>query len=116
VSTTVSKNVFVGSQRTSVRLETVEWEALEEICLDLGCRLRDLCQEVSSTQVDNRSFTSALRVYCLNYFRNKARQGVRASTTDGGRQITSSSKAGNVANESAVETTTMPATSPGELS
>ena len=72
VSTTVSKNVFVGNQRTSVRLESVEWDALEEICRDKGCRLRDICLEVSGNRDQGRSFTSALRVYCLTYFRKKS--------------------------------------------
>jgi predicted DNA-binding ribbon-helix-helix protein len=116
LSTTVSKNVFIGEQRTSVRLETVEWDALDEICRDLNCRLRDLCLEIFSTKAEDRSFTSALRVYTLSYFRKKAQLVKREDVTAGGLQMTSISKAGSVKKESMVETTTMPATSPGELS
>jgi predicted DNA-binding ribbon-helix-helix protein len=115
VSTTVIKNVFIGDQRTSVRLEAVEWEALEEIRHEKGCRLRDICLEVASTREQDRTFTSALRVFTLNHFRNKAQQATQTPADQGNRQITSNSSAGNVRNDSVVETTTMPATSPGEL-
>jgi len=115
VGTTTSKNVFIGDQRTSVRLETVEWEALEEICRDKGWRMRDLAQEVFRTREEGRSFTSAMRVFCLTYFRNKAEVATRSSPINDGLQITSNNKAGKVKNDNVVETTTMPATSPGEL-
>ena len=74
VSTTISKNVFVGNQRTSVRLEADEWDALGEICHDLGLRMRDLCQNVAHGRPSDCSFTSALRIYTLKYFRDKAAQ------------------------------------------
>jgi predicted DNA-binding ribbon-helix-helix protein len=72
VGTTISKNVFVGKQRTSVRLELVEWEALAEICEERNCRIRDLCLEISGNREENSSFTSSLRIYMLTYYRNKA--------------------------------------------
>lgn len=115
MSTTVIKNVFIGSQRTSVRLEAVEWDALEEIRREKGCRLRDICLEVARTREENRTFTSALRVYTLDYFRDKARRLAALAETPKAGQITSNNKAGNVMKDSVVETTTMPATSPGEL-
>ena len=74
MSTTISKNVFVGNQRTSVRLEADEWDALKGICHDRGLRMRDLCQNVAQDRPNDNSFTSALRIYTLKYYRDKAAQ------------------------------------------
>lgn len=68
----ISRNVRIGRQRTSVRLEPAVWDALEDIQRRTKKTLREITNEVGATHY-RRGFTSALRMYCLNFYRNLAR-------------------------------------------
>ena len=67
-----SRNVTVGSRRTSMRLEPQMWEALESIARQEGTSLNNLC-----TQIDQRrrgvGLTSATRVFIISYYRQLVR-------------------------------------------
>lgn len=96
MSTLINKNVVVAGHRTSMRLEPEMWDALTEICQREKCSISEIC-----TLVDERrgtsSFTSAVRVFILTYFR-KAVSNANASSGDGrlnrpdGAQSTNTSK------------------------
>ncbi|MGO1120004.1 ribbon-helix-helix domain-containing protein [Rhodovibrionaceae bacterium A322] len=67
----ISRNVTIGTRRTSLRLEQEMWDALSEICLREGKDRHEICSEVADS-VNGASFTSSVRVYILNYFRAAA--------------------------------------------
>lgn len=63
-----SRNVRIEGHRTSVRLEAPMWEALDDICRREGKNLNEICGEVAQKKREG-GFTSALRVFILNYYR-----------------------------------------------
>lgn len=69
----ISKNVRISGRRTSVRLEPEMWEALDEVAAMQGCSIHDLCSAVSELQHPDASFTGALRVFIMEYFRSAAK-------------------------------------------
>ncbi len=73
-STLQIRNVRVQGRRTSLRLETAMWEALEEITERENITLANLLTEVASGQNES-SFTASVRVFALCYFRGLAAQG-----------------------------------------
>jgi len=67
----ISRNVTVNGHRTSIRLEQVTWDALDEICAIEGLGVHEICSMIDSQRV-NSSRTSAVRTFILSYFRNAA--------------------------------------------
>lgn len=68
----VGRNVRIGGRRTSVRLEPEMWDALHEVAVLEGCSIHDLCSAVEDLRNPAASFTGALRVFLMEYFRNAA--------------------------------------------
>ncbi|MCH7672966.1 MAG: ribbon-helix-helix domain-containing protein, partial [Proteobacteria bacterium] len=56
----ITKNVTVGNLRTSLRLESEIWAALDEICAREGLTVHQLCTLVDDYRRGN-SRTSAVR-------------------------------------------------------
>lgn len=69
----VSKNVRIHDRRTSVRLEPEMWQALREVAEIEGCTIHDLCGAVHDIKEAGASFTAALRVFLMEYYRTAAR-------------------------------------------
>lgn len=69
----ISKNVRIRNRRTSVRLEPEMWDALREVALLEGCSIHDLCTGVEDLRAPDASFTGALRVFLMEYFRSAAK-------------------------------------------
>ncbi len=69
----ISKNVRIAGRRTSVRLEPEMWDALDEVAMMQGCTIHALCSAVSELQHPDASFTGALRVFIMEYFRSAAK-------------------------------------------
>ncbi|MCZ4282165.1 ribbon-helix-helix domain-containing protein [Kiloniella laminariae] len=69
MSTLVNKNVSLEGRRTSVRMEPEMWEALFEICVRENRPLGEICTLVDEAR-DGASFTTAIRVFILIYFKN----------------------------------------------
>ena len=67
-----SKNVRIHTKRTSVRLEPAMWNALNEIAAREGCSIHDLCGAVHDLKKPDASFTAALRVFMMEYYRSAA--------------------------------------------
>ena len=63
----------IRGRRTSVRLEPEMWEALYEVAALENCSIHDLCGAVDDMRAPAASFTGALRVFLMEYFRNAAR-------------------------------------------
>jgi predicted DNA-binding ribbon-helix-helix protein len=79
------RNVMIAGHRTSVRLEPSIWEALKEIAQEKGAPLHELVTEVDRTRMAGSSLTSALRVYCVDFYRSKA-ASADAPSTSGSRR------------------------------
>lgn len=71
-STLVSRNVTIGSHRTSVRLEPDMWNGLREICRREHLTMHDIASIVSDRKSANTSLTAAIRVFVMAYFRTAA--------------------------------------------
>ncbi|MFN7113593.1 MAG: ribbon-helix-helix domain-containing protein [Alphaproteobacteria bacterium] len=69
----ISKNVRIHDRRTSVRLEPEMWQALREVAEIEGCSIHDLCGAVHDLKEAGASFTAALRVFLMEYYRTAAR-------------------------------------------
>lgn len=65
-----SRNVRIYNRRTSVRLEPEMWSALSEIANLEGCSIHDLCGAVYDMKGPGASFTAALRVFMMEYYRS----------------------------------------------
>lgn len=72
----VSRNVTIGTHRTSVRLEPDMWNALRDICRREHVTVHDIATIVAVRKSPNSSLTAAIRVFVMAYFR-------MASTEDG---------------------------------
>lgn len=73
---TISRNIVLFGHRTSIRLEEPMWDALVEAARRERLRIGELCELVLKNKQEDFSFTSAVRVFLVNYFR-------RAATEDG---------------------------------
>ncbi len=88
-----SKNIRIHKHRTSIRLESEMWNALNEIAAMEGCSIHDLCGAVHDLKEPGASFTAALRVFMMEYYRSASRvssqvsriqKKVKANQTGGG--------------------------------
>jgi len=70
-STLKVRNVRIGRRRTSLRLETAMWDALQEIADRERTSLNELLTGVAAGQSES-SFTASVRVFTLAYFRGLA--------------------------------------------
>jgi predicted DNA-binding ribbon-helix-helix protein len=73
-----SRNVRIHDRRTSVRLEPEMWSALNEIAKIESCSIHDLCGAVHDLKDPSASFTAALRVFLMEYYRAATRPDSRA--------------------------------------
>ena len=71
VSSLAMHNVVVGGRRTSVRLESVMWEALRDIARRRDVTIHDLVTDIDRRRSES-SLTAAIRVYIVNFYRAAA--------------------------------------------
>lgn len=94
-STLQSHNVRIHRRRTSIRLEPAMWAALNEIAAAEKCSIHDLCGAVHDLKDRNQSFTAALRVFLMEYYRTATRANSYVSSVqrkvrgDGGGSVRS---------------------------
>src|SRR5690349_17362015 len=69
-------NVVVGGHRTSVRLEPVMWEALQEIAQAQRVSVHRLVTDIDRDRSAS-TLTAAIRVYIVNFYRAAALVGGR---------------------------------------
>lgn len=74
-STLVNKNITIDGRRTSVRLEQLMWDALNEIARRERLTVHEVCEKVDGSRSES-SLTAGIRVYIVSYYR-------AASTEDG---------------------------------
>jgi predicted DNA-binding ribbon-helix-helix protein len=61
--------IRIGDRRTSLRLESEMWCALEEIGAREKVTLPALCGHIEKTRLAGGSFTAALRAFLISYYR-----------------------------------------------
>lgn len=76
----ISKNVRIHTRRTSIRLEPAMWQALREVAELEKCSIHDLCGAVHDIKKPEVSFTAALRVFLMEYYRSAARASQQVTT------------------------------------
>lgn len=64
-----SRNLVVRQGRTSIRLERTLWEAFDDVRAQLGMSSREFSLFVDEHRPVGVSFTSAIRIFLVNYFR-----------------------------------------------
>ena len=70
-SSLVIRNVVVAGHRTSVRLEPVMWEALQDIARQQQLTIHDLVTRIDRERTAS-SLTAAIRVYIVDFYRAAA--------------------------------------------
>ena len=70
-SSLVIRNVVVAGHRTSVRLEPVMWDALQDIARRLRVTTHDLVTDIDGERTAS-SLTAAIRVYIVDFYRAAA--------------------------------------------
>lgn len=78
-SSLVTRNVRIHDRRTSVRLEPQLWRALETIAELEAVDLNEICSRVEDSRGPDGGFTSALRVYIVEYFTSDAQNRLKSA-------------------------------------
>jgi predicted DNA-binding ribbon-helix-helix protein len=82
-STLVSRNVTIGTHRTSVRLEPEMWNALRDIVRRERLSMHLICTEIDRRKVEGSSLTAAIRVFVMAYFQVAATEEGHARARHG---------------------------------
>jgi predicted DNA-binding ribbon-helix-helix protein len=61
----ICRNIRIKGKRTSIKLETEFWHALDLMAEEAHCSIDDLC-EAAKRRFEARNLTSAIRVFVLN--------------------------------------------------
>tara|TARA_B100000780_G_C20861125_1_gene342330 strand:- start:96 stop:374 length:279 start_codon:yes stop_codon:yes gene_type:complete len=78
----ISRNVTVNGRRTSLRLESATWEALDQICEAEKINVHQLCTMIEGVR-SGSSRTSTVRAFIVTYFRLAAsRAGLEGGIAD----------------------------------
>lgn len=64
----IQRNVSINGQRTSLRLRSIEWEALVEIAQREGRTISDVVAEIDHRR-GTASLAAPLRVFAIGYFK-----------------------------------------------
>ena len=72
VTSLLIRSVVVAGHRTSVRLEPLMWDSLQEIAIEQGMNVNQLLTEIKRS-AGRSGLTSAIRVYILDFYRSPAR-------------------------------------------
>ncbi len=63
----------IRGHRTSISLEPEFWDALTEIAKARGASLAALVAEIDSARTGDAGLSTAVRLYVLDYYRERAR-------------------------------------------
>lgn len=77
------RSVTLRGHRTSISLEEEFWEALREIAEAERTSINRLVAMIDEERGLTTGLASAVRVYTLEYFRRRARDGASAPRCDG---------------------------------
>ena len=66
------RNVRIDGRRTTVKMETQMWDALEQICAETDASVDSICSALAAMPQARTNLTSLLRLFILDYFRDRA--------------------------------------------
>lgn len=64
----LTRNVVIDGKRTTIRLESAIWDAVEDLCARENISRHDLCSRVEAGR-DGLNRAQAIRAVVMNYFR-----------------------------------------------
>lgn len=64
----LNKVVFIANKKTSMRLASVEWEAIEVICQNENIKRNDLIEEINRYKDPGLGLTCSVRLFTIIYF------------------------------------------------
>ncbi|MGX0976451.1 putative DNA-binding ribbon-helix-helix protein [Roseovarius sp. MBR-51] len=70
----VKRSLTLRGHRTSVSLEDEFWQAFREICEEKSMALNVLAAEIDEGRGVDVGLATAIRIYVLAYYRDRARQ------------------------------------------
>lgn len=82
-TTLTSRVLIVQGRRTSARLEDEMWAAFKDIAEGEGCGVHELASHIYSRKKGGQSFTSAIRVFVMLYYRDAATEAGHAKAGHG---------------------------------
>jgi predicted DNA-binding ribbon-helix-helix protein len=78
-----SRVLIVRGRRTSARLEDEMWTSFKDIAEGEGCSVHELASHIHSRKKEGQSFTSAIRVFVMLYYRDAATEAGHAKAGHG---------------------------------
>ena len=78
-----SRVLIVQGRRTSARLEDEMWASFKDIAEGEGCSVHELASHIHSRKKSGQSFTSAIRVFVMLYYRDAATEAGHAKAGHG---------------------------------
>jgi predicted DNA-binding ribbon-helix-helix protein len=82
----ISRNVTIGTRRTSIRLESHMWIALKDIARREQCSIHDICTVIAERKSDNITLTAAIRIFLVLYYKAAATEEGHKSAGHGSFQ------------------------------
>lgn len=73
MSRPIKRSLTLRGHRTSVSLEDEFWDALRKIARENGRTINDLASEIDAARDGRSGLASAIRVFVLRYYRDRAR-------------------------------------------
>lgn len=70
----LTRNVVIDGKRTTIRLESAIWDAVDDLCTREKMSRHDLCSRVEDGR-DGLNRAQAIRAVVVNYFRFSADNG-----------------------------------------
>lgn len=64
----LTRNVVIDGKRTTIRLESAIWDAVDDLCVREEISRHDLCSRVEARR-DGLNRAQAIRAVVVNYFR-----------------------------------------------
>jgi predicted DNA-binding ribbon-helix-helix protein len=80
----VSRDLVICGRRTTVRLEDEMWESLKDVAEREGCSVNALGSRIYRQKKSDESFTSAIRIFLMLYYRDAAREAGHAEAGHAG--------------------------------
>lgn len=81
----LSRNICIGSRRTSFRIDPLTWRLLQEIAQRERVTVHELCTAINSEKSPALNFTTAVRIAVLRYYRDAATENGHAKAGHGKR-------------------------------
>ena len=74
----VSHNLAFSGRKTTVRLEDETWASFKDVAEREKCSIDELASRIHSRKKRGQSFTSAIRVFVMLYYRDAATEAGHA--------------------------------------